>query len=92
MKTFNIDELLDNQAIKIKIKDKEYVVRDFPSDLYDKCRTDGALDTKKLVAGLLGTTEEEVATFGTVAITRIMDLVTSNLLEAPGSIQPTQEG
>jgi len=74
MKSLDIDEYLKTSGVKVVIKGKEYVVKDFPSDL------DENLSNEELVAKVTGCPKEDLKGYGTAALLKIYDFLYTNLV------------
>lgn len=93
MKSFNIDQLIEEQAIEIILNGKAYKIKDLPIDLLEQCtKEDGTVDNVKFVAKILKTPEAEIGDYGLITLAKIVELVTENLLSAPGSQATKSEG
>jgi hypothetical protein len=78
MKVVNIDEFLQDKAIKIVLKGKEFVVHDV-SDEVRKLMDAEQPDYKAIVKAMLGCTDADLEGYGIVAFTNIIAEVTKNL-------------
>ncbi|MCK4522087.1 MAG: hypothetical protein KAU20_05920 [Nanoarchaeota archaeon] len=74
MKTLDIDEYLKSTGVKIVIKGKEYVVKDFPKDFDDEESND------LLVSKIIGCPVEDLADYGSAALLKIYDFLHENLI------------
>lgn len=85
MKSLDIDDYLKTSGVKVVIKGKEYVVKDFPSNL------DDSLSNEELIAKLTGCPVEDLKGYGTAALLKIYDFLYTNLV--PKNFQaPLSEG
>ena len=74
MKTFDVDEFLKESGVKVVIKGKEYVVKDFPMDVPDDA------DNKKFLADLIGCPEEDLDGYGMASLLKLYDFLYENLI------------
>ena len=74
MKTFDVDEFLKESGVKVIIKGKEYVVKDFPMDVPED------VDNKKFLANLIGCPEEDLDDYGMAALLNLYDFLYENLI------------
>ena len=74
MKTFDVDEYLKESGVKVVIKGKEYVVKDFPSDVPED------ISNKDFLAKVIGCKKEDLDGYGTTALLRIYNFLYENLI------------
>ena len=74
MKTFNVDEYLQQNGVKIIIKGKEYVVRDIPSELPENG------DNVEFLSRVIGCPKEDLQSYGVASLLKIYDFLYENLI------------
>jgi len=85
MKTLDVDEYLKDSGVKIVIKGKSYVVRDFPND-FDESEPNDAL-----LAKIIGCPVEDLKDYGPATLLKIFSFLQENLI--PKNFQvPLSEG
>lgn len=87
-KVVDIDSYLDENAITIKIKGKEFTVKDLSDETQkklEKAEKGEEIEYRDIVMSVLGCTEDDLSGYGIVALSTIIEKVTKNLF--PSSSQ-----
>ena len=82
-KTIDLNDLLDESAVTIKVNGKDYTVRDLPLDLTKD--SDGDNGIKSIVMRALKCEEADLEGLGVAALAKIMDALYENLLPSRSS-------
>lgn len=82
-KTIDLNDLLEESAVTIKVNGKEYTVRDLPLDLTKD--SDGDNGIRVIVMKALKCEESDLEGLGIAALSKIMDVLYENLLPSRSS-------
>lgn len=82
-KTIDLNDLLEESAVTIKVNGKDYTVRDLPLDLTKD--SDGDNGIKSIVMRALKCEEADLEGLGIAALAKIMDVLYENLLPSHNS-------
>ncbi len=82
-KTIDLNDLLEESAVTIKVNGKDYTVRDLPLDLTKD--SDGDNGIRVIVMKALKCEESDLEGLGIAALSKIMDVLYENLLPSRSS-------
>lgn len=82
-KTIDLNDLLEESAVTIKVNGKDYTVRDLPLDLTKD--SDGDNGIRVIVMKALKCEESDLEGLGIAALSKIMDALYENLLPSHNS-------
>ncbi len=88
-KKFVLDQLLDDEAVTFVINGKEFTVRDMPLEMANPA-SESPEDQKKFVQDILGCSAEDLAPYGLIALTKIVNILMENLLSGASQNLPSR--
>jgi hypothetical protein len=79
MKTINIDDFLNENAVEVTIKGKPYKIKDMTIEDANELGKEDA-NKKEVLAKIIGCKEEELNDYGAIALFGIVRFLNENLL------------
>lgn len=90
MKTFNVDEFLNERAVEIDLGGKKFKVKDVPEEATELFGKEG-VKPKEIVKVLLGCNDADLKGYGTAAFNAIINEVTENLFHTSSQKNQSQD-
>ncbi len=81
-KVFDVEAVLNEEAVRIKIKDKIFVVKDVSEEVQNMLTSledKGIKEQREVVAKLVGCDVELLKEYGVVALSKMMSWINENL-------------
>lgn len=79
MKTINIDDFLNENAVTVTVNGKDYVVRDIDFTLAEELSKNDS-DKKAVVSKILNCNVKELDNYGAIGVMKIIAYLNENLL------------
>ena len=90
MKTFDVDQYLNERATQIKLNGKTFTVKDVPEEAQQMFGKEDA-QPKEIVKTILGCADEDLKGYGTAAFSGIINEVTKNLFQDSSQNDQSQD-
>lgn len=78
-KVFDVDKQLSENAVTIRVKGKDFIVKDVPEEVTEKFNADDKEERKDGLCMLLGCTKQDLDGYGHAATSLIISHIMENL-------------
>lgn len=82
-KVFDVDKYLSDKAVTIRIKGKDFEVKDVPHEVREKFNSEEQEEQREGLQILLGCTKEDLEGYGFAATSGIISHIMENLFPKP---------